>query len=312
MIPDYFRSKMKSMYGDSGLLWTDQTEQIILSLKEKYNLTFGEPFSLSYNFVVPVVMADDTSAVLKMGYPNQDFTNEFHALRDFTGDAMVKVIDFDEERRWILLSHLKPGTALHSLRDEEAQLKIFASVARRLWRKPSSAHSFPDTEAWSEGIKRYRTRFHDGSGPLPDKMITKAESLFRQLLSSSKEQYLLHGDLHHENILYSDSSGWTAIDPKGMVGEREHDCIQYTLNHWKQHDDPYQLLKYRASVLSSLLSLSYDRLIAYGFCHSVLSACWCVEGVEDTEDVSDCYENGAAIAAMYEHLMKENKADSRL
>jgi hypothetical protein len=34
--------------------------------------------------------------------------------------------------------------------------------------------------------------------------------------------------------------------------------------------------------------------------------------VEDIEDASDCYENGAAIAAMYEHLIKENEADSRL
>jgi streptomycin 6-kinase len=309
MIPDYFRSKMKAMYGDSGVVWADQAEQIILSLKEKFNLTFREPFSLSYNFVVPVVLADDTSAVLKMGYPNKDFSNEFHALEAFAGDSIVKVIDFDQEAGWILLAHLEPGTALHSLRDEDAQLEIFASVAGRLWRKPSASHPFPDVEAWSEGIKRYRARFHNGTGPLPEKMVAKAESLFVQLLSSSKEQYLLHGDLHHENILYSDSSGWTAIDPKGLVGEREYDCIQYTLNHWKQHDEPYELLKHRTSALSSLLSLSFERLIAYGFCHSVLSACWCVEDVEKIEDARDCYENGAALAAMYEKLMEERKAE---
>jgi streptomycin 6-kinase len=309
MIPDYFRSKMKAMYGESGGVWADRAVQIILSLKEKLNLTFGEPFSLSYNFVVPVVLADDTSAVLKIGYPNKDFFNEYRALGEFAGDAMVKVIDFDREAGWILLSHLNPGTGLHSLSDEDERLKIFASVARRLWRKPSAPHPFPDVKAWSEGIQRYRARFHDGTGPLPEKMISKAESLFVQLLSSSKEQYLLHGDLHHENILYSRSSGWTAIDPKGLTGEREYDCIQYTLNHWKQHDEPYELLKYRTSSLSSLLSLSYERLIAYGFCHSVLSACWCVEDVEDMEDARDCYENGTAIAAMYEKLMGERKAE---
>jgi streptomycin 6-kinase len=306
MIPDYFRSKMKAMYGESGVVWADQAELIILSLKEKFNLTFGDPFSLSYNFVVPVILPGDTSAVLKMGYPNKDFSNEFHALVEFAGDAMVKVIDSDREAGWILLAHLEPGTGLHSIRDEDARLKIFASVARQLWHKPSALHTFPDVIAWSEGIQRYRSRFHDANGPLPEKVIAKAESLFVHLLSSSNEQYLLHGDLHHENILYSASSGWNAIDPKGLVGEREYDCIQYTLNHWKQHEEPYELLKHRTSALSSLLSLSYERLIAYGFCHSVLSACWCVE------DGSDCWENGAAIAEMYEKLIKENKAGSPL
>jgi streptomycin 6-kinase len=304
MIPDYFQAKMKAMYGDKGSAWIRQAEQTILSLQEKLSLSFGEPFSLSYNFVVPAVLSDGTSAVLKMGYPNKEFSNEFHALREFAGDAMVKVIDSDQESGWIILTHIQPGYALHSLQDEKEQLKIFASIAKKLWHKPSTSHPFPDVEAWSEGIRRYKFRFKDGNGPIPEKMISKAESLFPRLLGSSRERYLLHGDLHHENILYSGAGGWKAIDPKGLIGEREYDCIQYTLNHWKDHEDPYEFLKFRAVTLSSLLSLSYERLIAYGFCHSVLSACWC------TEDGSDCWKNGAAIAEMYERLMNENKAGS--
>ncbi|WP_175991132.1 aminoglycoside phosphotransferase family protein [Bacillus sp. Marseille-Q1617] len=304
MIPGYFHSKMITMYGESGAAWIDQAEQTILILKERFNLTYGEPFSLSYNFVVPAVLHDGTSVVLKTGYPNKDFSNEFHALREFSGDAMVKMIDSDQETGWMLLSHVKPGSPLHSLGNEMEQLKIFASIARSLWHKPSTSHSFPDVEAWSEGISRYKSRFKDGNGPLPEKMISKAESLFRRLLGSPQDRYLLHGDLHHENILYSEAAGWTAIDPKGLIGEREYDCIQYTLNHWKDHENPYELLKFRTLTLSSLLSLSYEKLIAYGFCHSVLSACWC------TEDGGDCWQNGAAIAEMYERLMNENKAGS--
>ncbi|QWC21573.1 hypothetical protein KJK41_14730 [Bacillus haikouensis] len=304
MIPEYFQAKMEAMYGDKGSAWVEQAEQTILSLQEKRSLSFGEPFSLSYNFVVPAVLPDGTSVVLKMGYPNKEFSNEFHALREFGGDAMVKVIDSDQEAGWIILTHIQPGRALHSLRDEMKQLKIFAAIAEKLWHKPSTSHPFPDVEAWSEGIRRYKSRFKDANGPLPEKMISKAESLFSRLLGSSEERYLLHGDLHHENILYSESAGWTAIDPKGLIGEREYDCIQYTLNHWKDHEDPYELLKFRTAAFSSLLSLSYERLISYGFCHSVLSACWC------TEDGSDCWKNGAAIAEMYERLLNENKAGS--
>lgn len=30
----------------------------------------------------------------------------------------------------------------------------------------------------------------------------------------------LHGDLHHGNVLDFGASGWLAIDPKGLKGER--------------------------------------------------------------------------------------------
>ena len=46
-----------------------------------------------------------------------------------------------------------------------------------------------------------------------------AELLFRELLASSEAPVLLHGDLHHFNILSSDRRPWVAIDPKGLSGE---------------------------------------------------------------------------------------------
>jgi hypothetical protein len=42
-----------------------------------------------------------------------------------------------------------------------------------------------------------------------------------ELLSSSGKEVLLHGDLHHWNILSSEREGWLAIDPKGLAGEAE-------------------------------------------------------------------------------------------
>jgi streptomycin 6-kinase len=32
--------------------------------------------------------------------------------------------------------------------------------------------------------------------------------------------FLLHEDLHHENILFQESGDWIAIDPKGVVGPK--------------------------------------------------------------------------------------------
>ena len=135
--------------------------------------------------------------------------------------------------------------------------------------------------------------------PFPWRLVVKAEALYPELLNTSTDLYLLHGDLHHGNILYSDSSGWTAIDPKGLIGEREYDCIQFMLNEWKKWDAPLELLRYRTETIASLLSLSYERLLQYGFCHSILSACWSVG------DGLDGWKTGVSLAGMFEELLAE-------
>lgn len=290
---------MQTMYGESGEGWISNVEELMVILEERLCLTYGEPFSLSYNFVVPVRIDHERDAVLKIGYPNNDFSNEFHALQDFQGRGMVEVLDFNKEEEWILLDRLLPGFSLHSIEHEEEVLHIFTRVAQRLWHKPVSSHTYPTVHSWSKGIGRLRERFNGGSGPIPEELVLKAETLFPELLNTSTELFLLHGDLHHGNILYSESSSWTAIDPKGLIGEREYDCIQFMLNEWKKWDAPIELLRYRIQTMTSLLSLSYERLILYGFCHSVLSACWSVE------DGMDGWKTGVSVALLFEELVNE-------
>jgi streptomycin 6-kinase len=290
---------MQTMYGESGEGWISNVEELMVTLQERLCLTYGEPFSLSYNFVVPVRIDHERDAVLKIGYPNNDFSNEFHALQDFQGRGMVEVLDINKDEGWILLDRLSPGSSLHSIEDEEEVLHVFAHVAHRLWHKPVSHHSYPAVQSWSKGVGRLREQFNGGTGPLPEEIVSKAEMLYPELLSSAHNLFLLHGDLHHGNILFSKSSGWTAIDPKGLIGEREYDCIQFTLNEWSKWDVPIELLRYRIKTMASLLSLSYERLIRYGFCHSVLSACWSVE------DGMDEWKTGVSVARLFEELMNE-------
>ncbi|OXS53406.1 streptomycin 6-kinase [Bacillus sp. V-88] len=298
MIPTDFRLKMQTMYGDAGDDWITDTEDLMESLKDRFQLTYGEPFSLSYNFVIPVQILQER-AVLKIGYPNNDFSNEFHALQDFQGKGMVKMLDYSQEEGWILLDRLMPGSSLLSIEDETEVLSVFSHTAKRLWHKPVSTHPYPTVESWSKGIGRLGERFNGGTGPIPQELVAKAEALYPELLSSSTDLYLLHGDLHHGNILYSDSSGWTAIDPKGLIGEREYDCIQFMLNEWEKWDAPLGLLRYRTETIASLLSLSYERLLQYGFCHSILSASWSIEGGLDG------WKTGVSLAEMFEELLAE-------
>jgi len=49
------------------------------------------------------------------------------------------------------------------------------------------------------------------------------------LPASERDIVVLHGDMHHRNVLNFGSRGWSAIDPKGLVGERCFDYAKHLL-----------------------------------------------------------------------------------
>ncbi len=73
------------------------------------------------------------------------------------------------------------------------------------------------------------------AGPLPGGWVERARDTLAELVSSTGESVLLHGDLHHDNILLRGAPDgaveWAVIDPKGIVGDVHFDVIQYLLNH---------------------------------------------------------------------------------
>ena len=49
-------------------------------------------------------------------------------------------------------------------------------------------------------------------------------------LEALRRPVVLHGDLHHENILFDASKGWVAIDPKGLTGDPALEIGRYCGN----------------------------------------------------------------------------------
>ena len=151
--------------------------------------------------------------------PTPELTSEIQALRLYDGDGAVRLLDFDTEKGVLLMERLIPGRSLETFSDatnDEDATRIAARVMRRLWRPLPVDHSFATVEQWASGLMRLRQRFAGETGPFPKRLVEIAERLFDELLSSSSAPVLLHGDLHHLNILKSQDT-WKAIDPKGVA-----------------------------------------------------------------------------------------------
>jgi streptomycin 6-kinase len=82
--------------------------------------------------------------------------------------------------------------------------------------------------------------------------------LYAELLPSQEAQVVLHGDLHHYNIL-SSGDQWKAIDPKGVIGEPVYETGALLRNPFGLLDrpNPLKLTERRIAILSELLG--FDR-----------------------------------------------------
>jgi streptomycin 6-kinase len=125
-------------------------------------------------------------------------------------------------------------------------------------------------DQWSSGLKKLRQRFAGETGPFPKRLVEMAERLFDELLSSSSSCVLLHGDLHHLNVLKS-QDGWKAIDPKGVAGEPAYEVCALLLNPISRHSNDGQIQRRRGkrpALWSALSSASFTQGEMLGQAHS--------------------------------------------
>lgn len=300
-IPADFAQRISGVHGDAGQAWLAGLPDLLDRLAAQWQLTLLPPFELSYNYVAPAVRADGAEVVLKAGVPNPLLACEVAALRLCDGRGMVRLLELDAGGSAFLLERLVPGTLLASLDDAQATA-IAAEVMRQIWRPLPADHPFPSIGDWARGFQRLRRRFDGGAGPLPARLVDLAERLYAELLASAAEPVLLHGDLHHYNILAAQRQPWLVIDPQGVAGEPAYEVGALLRNPLLQTLPPaselVRMQARRVDQLTDLLGFDRQRLIGWSVAQAVLSAWW------DIEDQTPGAERAIAYAeALAELLM---------
>lgn len=285
-VPDQLIRTTTELRGVAGAEWLNRLPQIIADCEQRWSVVIGPPFpELSYNYVAPAIRADGTVAVLKLSFPEDgEFRTEAEALRFFAGRGVVQLLELDLDQGAMLLERLEPGMPLSTVEDDAEATSIAADVLRQLWRPVPPGSPLPLVSDWGRGFARLRQHFGGGSGPLPVVLVEEAETLFAELISSQAEPALLHGDLHHSNILAARRQPWLAIDPKGVVGEPAYDTGALLRNPAELLDTPQpgRILTRRIDQLAEELGLDRVRVHGWGVSQAVLAAYW---GWEDSGHV---------------------------
>jgi streptomycin 6-kinase len=221
--------------------------------------------------------------VIKVARENADEWQSGSVLQAFGGHGVARIIEHVPGA--VLLEELRPGVSLVGVtqdgRDREA-VEIVSQVIRDMQLAAACLGGFPTVEEWG---RTFRRSYEVARGIIPIDLLDEAEQRYTELCNTQVERRLLHGDLHHYNILYDVTRGWVAIDPKGVVGEVAYE-IGATLRNPADAShltsSPAEVER-RITQFAGLTGCGEERIAGWAFAQAVLSAIWTVEDGDDLE-----------------------------
>lgn len=242
---------------------------------EKEIKTFSATVCLGKQAGLPVV--------LKLPRLSSDEMRQEEVLRHFNGNGTIRVINSDGAV--VLLERLVPGRHLIELtkagRDNEAT-RIFCKITRQLHSVKGSLEGFRPIAELALGFDRH---LNSGDKTMSIEEVQEAKDLYLSLIASQPTQVLLHGDLHHDNILNDDVRGWVAIDPKGYVGEPMYEAGAWLRNPM-QDIRKFALpdaIEHRVSIMVEELGWNRERILRWSYVQAILSAIWSIEDKENPD-----------------------------
>ena len=231
----------------------------------------GKPFETHSSWLC-FVRRDSDPAFLKVFKPGSNEGPSSRYLAAHGGKGTVRVVESDSSA--ILVERISPGTPLTTLslsgRDDKATHIVCETIERL-------QESHCDITGWP-GHEEHEIQFEMRQvvPPLTPEIAARARSLFRQLDAMQGTRVLLHGDLHHDNILFDDRRGWLAIDPKGEVGELAYELAAPLRNPLEGPDifmSKAQMDR-RVHIYCERLNLDRERVLGWCFARNASAAMW--------------------------------------
>ena len=209
------------------------------------------------------------SVVLKWNSTGQ-LDSEYRMLSRLQGGACCKVYGYDKERGLLLEERILPGTVLREETSLEKRVAVLASVFREIHLPQDDGETYLD---WLD-----RVRAFCGSDDVPGdlaRLAQRAREICAGLFEKYPERVLLHGDLHHDNLLCKTDESYAVIDPKGVVGPEILDLPRFLLNEGDFGDSDH--MGKVISLVSQACGYPEGDLRQALFMEAVLANVWCVE-----------------------------------
>jgi streptomycin 6-kinase len=260
------------IYGAEGRQWLDSLPDITAKIANEHNLSGLTPVNnMTFNYVASGYQ-NDNPIILKIGMNSKALTKEASCLKAFALASVAEVIA--DDTNMIIMQRAVPGSTLKEYfpdNDIDAT-KILCAKLKELHKA-----SIPESHNFYHLSELFKTL--DQKLDIPDEILTKAKRLRDDLLKSTTQEVLLHGDLHHDNIL-KNGDNWLVIDPKGFIGDPAFEPVAYLCNpipELLQENQPREIIEKRINICSAELDIDSRRIADWLYAKSVLCWAWRLE-----------------------------------
>ncbi len=236
----------------------------------------GEPFETRSSVLAPVLF-NGAPAMLKIATVAEERLGNRLMARWNAGAGAAPVLRQRDDA--LLLERADRTLSLASLATSGADgddnaTRILVGVAGRLHAdSPRFAPQQVDLEEWFRDLLR--------TGEARGGFYARAAGIAGDLLSDQREVAVLHGDVHHGNVLHFGSRGWLAIDPKGIVGDRAFDYANILCNPDARVALATGRLERHVGIISATARIGRQRMLRWTAAWCGLSATWSLIDGED-------------------------------
>ena len=225
----------------------------------------GDPIATRSSRLLPVRCRDGIASMLKIAAEEEEARGATLMIW-WAGDGAARVLAHDGNA--LLLKRAIDGASLdemaHGGQDDEAS-RVLCGVAARLHApRPTSPPALTPLPIWFQELEPAAAA-HGG-------ILVEAAAAAGVLMADPQELCVLHGDIHHANTLDFGARGWLAIDPKGLLGERDFANI-FCNPDGAVATAPGRLSR-QIAVVAATAALEPSRLLKWVLAYAGLSAAW--------------------------------------
>jgi streptomycin 6-kinase len=234
----------------------------------------GEAFSSLAGMLMPV-LSGGRPAMLKLTREPEELAGG--ALMQWWGGQGAAQVLAREGEALLLERAMGPGSlaAMSKTDHDDEAMRILCAAGAKLHAPRAAAR--PDTLVPLERWFRQLWPMAQSQGGV----FAKSAAAARPLLDAQCEVSVLHGDLHHGNVLDFGERGWLAIDPKGLVGDRGYDHANMLCNPDVETATAPGALARRVEAVSVAAGIEPRRLLSWLLAYCGLSAAWTLSDGND-------------------------------
>lgn len=220
--------------------------------------------------------------ILKVNHNPEELATESKMLYELKGDGCCKVLGFDEYHGMLLEERILPGVVLREEKSVCERVRQFLKVFSKIHFTNKNIREYPTYLEWLDNAYDYCVKNQKEDVKLQQQMQL-ARKIGYEMFEKYSERVLLHGDLHHDNMLKNQHDAYIMIDPKGVIGPEIFDLPRYVLNEL----DP-DLNSSGAEHIQTVIGLIHETL-AYPindisrlfYMEVLLGNVWCLEDGEE-------------------------------